>query len=109
MSAKRKFSDVEDETLISFVESHPELYDANDRNYKNLALRENLWREYANSVGRNGEYFVCEFRVVFICNSLFMFISSCWMQKKVEIESRLFHTMHEEWFRCSWQSIEFSD
>lgn len=57
MAEKRKLSDVEDECLISFIEVHPELFNANHANYKNIIRKEHLWIEIAKSLERDGRFY----------------------------------------------------
>lgn len=50
-----KFSSAEDEKLINVVHVHKAIYDAQNTDYKDQQIKDNIWDEIANHVGRNGE------------------------------------------------------
>lgn len=52
---KINFSSPEDEKLIEAVAKHPSLYDLHCPLYKDQVVKDNAWKEVAESVGRSGK------------------------------------------------------
>lgn len=51
------FTRDEDEKLCELVANHPPLYDYSNSNFKDLILKDNTWKEIANSFsGKTGYY-----------------------------------------------------
>lgn len=51
----KSFSTKNDKKLIEMIRNHPVLYKSSDRNYKDNNLKENVWNEISNSIGKNGK------------------------------------------------------
>lgn len=46
------FSDADDEILVEEVANHPSLWQLSNAFYKDLRLKDNIWAEIANKVGK---------------------------------------------------------
>lgn len=52
-----RFTPVEDEKLIEMVRGYPLLYNLSDRKYKDSTIKENIWKEISNAIGKNGKLY----------------------------------------------------
>lgn len=51
-----KFSVAEDEKLVTIVASYPCIYDSEHKDYKNVQIKGNVWKEIEQNVGRSGKW-----------------------------------------------------
>lgn len=49
----KSFNAMDDERLIEVVRNYPVLYQMSDKNHKDNAVKENVWKEISRSVGKN--------------------------------------------------------
>lgn len=50
-----KFSEIEDHQLIECVKAHPELYNMQHGNNKNLYVKDRIWNSISTEVARDGK------------------------------------------------------
>ena len=48
--------DNRDERIITAVQQYPALYAKSDRNYKDLGLKDNIWREISSEIHVEGMF-----------------------------------------------------
>ena len=53
------FSVEEDEVLVEEVACHPSLWQLSHPQYKNQRIKDNVWVEIAEKVGKSGEFDHC--------------------------------------------------
>jgi len=64
-SAMVKFNKEQDKILVECVAKHPPIYNPENRDYKDLNIRDAIWKEISGNVGRSGKqniikYIVCK-------------------------------------------------
>lgn len=50
-----KFSSEDDEVLIDLVRQHPPLYNVGGKSYKDMVVRNNIWKEIGAIMKKNGK------------------------------------------------------
>lgn len=65
-----KFTKEQDEILVECVAKHPPIYNPENRDYKDLNIRDAIWRDISSNVGRSGKqniinvdckkYYICK-------------------------------------------------
>ncbi|KAL4104828.1 hypothetical protein QTP88_020104 [Uroleucon formosanum] len=52
-SAMVKFSKEQDEILVECIAKHPPIYNPENRDYKDLNIRDAIWKDISGNVGRS--------------------------------------------------------
>jgi hypothetical protein len=55
MASKLVFSPSDDEILLQEVQANPILYDLANANYKNIIMKDNIWKEISLKIGKSGK------------------------------------------------------
>lgn len=55
MASKFSFTSPEVEKLTHLVQANPVLYNILDENYKNISLRDNIWKEISLEIEESGK------------------------------------------------------
>lgn len=55
MASKLVFSPSDDEILLQEVQTNPILYDLADANYKNIIMKDSIWKEISLKIGKSGK------------------------------------------------------
>lgn len=50
----RSFNTMDDEKLIEVIRNYPVIYKLSDKNYKDNIIKDNVWKEISQSIGKNG-------------------------------------------------------
>lgn len=50
-----KFNKIEDEALIELVAKNAPIYNPQNKDYKDLNIRDAIWKEISETVGRSGK------------------------------------------------------
>jgi hypothetical protein len=50
----RAFNVMDDEKLIEVIRNYPVIYKLSDKNYKDNCIKDNVWKEISQSIGKNG-------------------------------------------------------
>ncbi|KAL4125939.1 hypothetical protein QTP88_010176 [Uroleucon formosanum] len=53
MASKLVFSPSEDEILLQEIQKNPILFDLSDANYKNIVLKDRIWKEISLKIGKS--------------------------------------------------------
>lgn len=61
-------TDDESETFINLVSQHPCLYDSKDPNHKDLRIKENIWKEIADTLNKTSKYIFITFITTIVCD-----------------------------------------
>ncbi|KAF0731668.1 Uncharacterized protein FWK35_00032855 [Aphis craccivora] len=70
-SAMVKFTKEQDEILVEFVDKHPPIYNPENRDYKDLNIRDAIWRDISGNVGQSGKQ-----NIINVDFSLLQFVTS---------------------------------
>lgn len=62
---KLDFTLEEEEELIDFVKSNPELFNPQNEHFKNKMFRDRLWAQFGEKIDKKGK-FVCEIQIVLL-------------------------------------------
>jgi len=54
-SAMVKFNKEQDEILVECVAKHPPIYNPQNKNFKDLNIRDAIWKDISGHVGRSGK------------------------------------------------------
>jgi len=55
----KKFTKEQDKQLVECVARYPPIYNWQNKDYKLLYIREAIWKEISDLVGRNSKYYKC--------------------------------------------------
>ena len=53
----KKHQKMDEERLILLVSEYSELYDLSNKNYSNLEIKNNCWKEIGKAIGQPGKLF----------------------------------------------------
>lgn len=53
--SRASFSRAEDDLLVARLQAYPSLYDPQHKDYKNVEIRESIWRGISEELGRSGK------------------------------------------------------
>jgi len=70
MASKFSFTSPEVEKLAHLVEANPVLYYTLDENYKNISLRDNIWKEISLEIEESGKAYNIYILIYYISISL---------------------------------------
>lgn len=55
MASKLVFSPSEDEILLQEIQTNLILFDLSDANYKNIVMKDSIWKEISLKIGKSGK------------------------------------------------------
>lgn len=55
MASELVFSPSEDEILLQEIQANPILFDLSDANYKNIVMKDSIWKKISLKIGKTGK------------------------------------------------------
>lgn len=63
MASTLVFSASEDEILIQEIQKNSVLYNIGDKNYKNILLKDNIWKDISLKLGKSGNVLYIRYNI----------------------------------------------